>query len=139
MRWRVLGPIAPCLLTPVFGLSQSFAIFFSKFVVWSRNAEIRAKFAHPLAKFASPARFLCHIFIHRSRLVCYRSVAKFQTPARPPIIRHPLPFRLLPSHDACFISPNPKYELRRAQSVWRPCALLLRRAHGLGICVCCVA
>ena len=59
-----------------------------------------------------------------------------QTPDHPPPIA--LSTAALPWM-RCFISPNPKYELRRAQSVWRPCALLLRRAHGLGICVCCVA
>ena len=91
------------------------------------------------------AIFMPHIQITAVRPVRYWSVAKFQTPARPPIIRHPLPFRLLPSHDACFISPNPKHALRRAQEtvcvgrrrVWPDCALLLRRARGLGICVCC--
>ena len=32
------------------GVSQSFANVFSKFVLWSRNAEIPPKFAHPLCE-----------------------------------------------------------------------------------------
>ena len=71
------------------GVNQSFANFFSKFAVWSRNAETRAKFAHPLAKIASPARFLCHIFIHRSPglLPVRREIPDTgQTPDHPPPI-----------------------------------------------------
>ena len=50
------------------------------------------------------AIFMPHIFIHHfssGSLPVRREIPDTGQSARPPIIRHPLPFRLLSSHDAC--------------------------------------
>ena len=128
---------------PHLGFTKSFANFSSKFAVPDVAKCRNSREICPSAcEFClASAVFMPHIHSPFARFPClvrYRSVAKFRTPARPPKPDHPppgLPFRLgcvLPSHDACFISPNPKHALRRAQSVWRrvclecgDCALLL--------------
>ena len=143
------GALARVAAAAGLGLTSAVDFFFSNLRCGRERPTDRAKFAHPLAKFSSPARFLYATYSFTVRPVRYRLVpvrpAKFQDTGQTP--NHPPPIALSPfdccppSHDAA-ASSLPIQSMRSdLHSLCGDCALLLcrglsSRARAVGMAVC---